>query len=554
MADEAGKCMCEPRSNGRVQGRPYEERSVGIVRAHFGARKIDIDSAEAHAVGEWLTTDVSDEEAKLPEEWEARLPDLIDLGLEIYRRDDVEWDSEEARISRQWVAMDILHHVSDLPNDWKARQQEAFDFGRYICREFNRPWSAFWGAGCPGEHQVRRRLHARAPELAEVDLSSLTDAIIERILNKRLHLLDAVYSKYQGSLFAERRFDSQRLPGYFSSVANIESRKVPPLPFRAESLHEYIPDKNADGDHSRLFGEEQVDQRGFLEEWKGIPVALWRFHNAHRFNEQHRLEAMVSTGLGAFIPDEHYQDVVARCREFLHVNLPFYKKGLGKLAAKASRLFAKLEQMRERLRFASDFAEAAEFWEEVERLESRLIRVEQERRQLFKLLQPKPRKAEQLLGAHVHNLGNTRHDRIRREVELLGNRVREGWQELSKGHGQAIPDIAQELMGHIEQHADHRPPSHREHHLAPEERDRRQEGEKNWLEEAKELLRKILEQFRVIDDGASSLPQGLSKDLLRWLADAEDYYELGILGNGALDGLTRRMGWRLHHLLRESLR
>lgn len=172
---------------------------------------------------------------------------------------------------------------------------------------------------------------------------------------------------------------------------------------------------------------------------------------------------------------------------------------------------------------------------------------------ISRILRPKPAESEGLLGNQVSNLGNTRHSRKKCELAILKSRVEDGWVELRRQSAGAIPAEFGELMTAMQGHFDHPPLPTGEHGIDEQERQRRWELLDTWMNVARALLettQKIRDDIPVIIDGAGAGPEGLGTSLLEWLWDAEDYYELGILGDGVLDGLNRRHGNRLCHLLR----
>jgi hypothetical protein len=55
----------------------------------------------------------------------------------------------------------------------------------------------------------------------------IVEAVLDRIRNRRLHLLNSFRRKYQPSLFAPRTVDAARVRGYLIRVARLESLHVP---------------------------------------------------------------------------------------------------------------------------------------------------------------------------------------------------------------------------------------------------------------------------------------------------------------------------------------
>ena len=258
----------------------------------------------------------------------------------------------------------------------------------------------------------------------------------------------------------------------------------------------------------------------------------------------------MSAGLGPFLPDKEKDDLKQRARQFLTSQLPNYEDMQKELHDKYSRWSHRLEETREQLSYTRDASERAEIERHVRELEDRCNRLRDQQCQLHELLQPNLGEAATVLGDYVCNAGNTRYIRIQHEIELLLGRIREGWQCLVDRPDIKLPRWAEDLMQEIETYLAGRPPSPREHGLEEDERQRRQSAEDHWQNEGGAIREKIHEQMAVIENGAADLPNGLGKDLLHWLADAEDYFDFGVTGRGVLAGLTCRRGWRLRHLLR----
>ena len=55
----------------------------------------------------------------------------------------------------------------------------------------------------------------------------LIEAVLERIRDRRVHLLESFCRKYQRSLFAQPALNQRRLRGYLIRVAQVESWHVP---------------------------------------------------------------------------------------------------------------------------------------------------------------------------------------------------------------------------------------------------------------------------------------------------------------------------------------
>src|SRR5262245_4861319 len=129
--------------------------------------------------------------------------------------------NEEERVTvARWVRPDCQEQT--VPG-WEGRLTEAVERGQRIYRDFHESFLLWFGASDgPGAAEVRRRLlswHGHAD-------AHMIEAVLERIRDRRLHLLDHLYARTQHSLFAAQGFDPERLPGYLRTVARLESRHL----------------------------------------------------------------------------------------------------------------------------------------------------------------------------------------------------------------------------------------------------------------------------------------------------------------------------------------
>jgi hypothetical protein len=129
--------------------------------------------------------------------------------------------SEASRVVFRWLEKEIA--AAPEPRDLTERLPEAIRLGRDIYNTFHTGFSAFFLAeGAPGARHVKAALRRRLGFWTY----PLVEAVLDRIRDRRLHLLDSYCRKYQPSLFAARTFDAGKLGGYFVRVARVESWHV----------------------------------------------------------------------------------------------------------------------------------------------------------------------------------------------------------------------------------------------------------------------------------------------------------------------------------------
>ena len=238
--------MPEPHEDGQQADR-RRQLLASILHRAFESCHVAWQSLEAQHVTRWLMGLIVEEGLIPPEEWERKIPRLVDLGLVLYRV-GTKWEKEEEWVVTGWLAKSMCNDQTPPPAAWEAQLEGALQIGTEIYREFGAQFDSFFsGAASPGYRRVERQIHARLPEISDTDLEDQTSKVIDRIWAKRQHLLDSVYRRYQVTLFGPKLFQSHRLPGFFTRVADMESRNLPPLLGRAVSFSDHIrPPKDDD--------------------------------------------------------------------------------------------------------------------------------------------------------------------------------------------------------------------------------------------------------------------------------------------------------------------
>jgi len=272
--------------------------------------------------------------------------------------------------------------------------------------------------------------------------------------------------------------------------------------------------------------------------------AFWSRENG--FTYEQRLEGLTSLGLGFLtgVPE-----IEERSRALLLAKLSAWEESMTRLRRRASEWLARLEATQREQATAVGSRERERLSERQAIIEDRLTRLRGRLARQPARLRPRPAEVQELLSAHVANVGNTRFRRIAREIVLLEDRVRSGGQALRRTLGaRLLPDVAS-LMTDVEAHLGQPLVSPRAHGLSPAQRSDRNKRERAWLARGEELLGRIRGHFRYEFGFPQTAP--VNAPILNWLADAEDYYEFGLLRRkGVIAGLGRRHGWRLERLLR----
>ncbi len=444
-------------------------------------------------------------------------------------------NSEAGRAILEWLANDICGVPVVAEQGWLDRLRQAVELGQQIFLDFCEVFSDLYGSlDGRGAQWVRLQL-ARRHGFAD-DL--IVETVLDRIHDRRVWLMTSFFSKYQGSLFANRKYRPERLPGYFRRVAQIESYHC----LRGVRVTHVDPARY--GETLSDIPRRQAEEIGNIRDWGQRLAEFWTVKNG--FSPQQQLEGLVSVGLG-FLTDNRL--VADRCRDLMQDKLPDWETRGTQLRRRASRLLARWEDVREMLKITWDPVRRDDLTRQLWRLEDDRRRVERQILDHPTTLRPKPWEVQKLLEGEVANVGNARFRRIYREIEIMGERVgneEAGRQAVGKD---TASEVIRGLVVDIRQHLDQRPPSSSAHGLSPQEKQFRTAAERGWFDAGAELWSRISEQLRIsLRDDA--LRPGLQARL-QWLSDAEMLYAFGVqTRQGVLGALGRRHGWRVKQLLR----
>jgi len=447
------------------------------------------------------------------------------LAATLARR-GVDLATEEGRTVSAWIWRELGHAPPGLWHEQlPAVAGRACDLYRGFMEEFD---ACYLAPDPPGERWVRRDLRTRfgfAPEPA-------VEAVLERIRDRRFHLLVCCRNRYQPRLFGPETFDRRRLRGYFRRVAWVESRHVPLEEMRqvasapADALDDWLLPLSD--------GEEGDDFRRRAR-------LLQAFWEQPRFSRAMRLEGLVSLGMG-FLTGE--PDLAERCRRHLLDRLPAWEERWGRLTDRLRALLNRLGLAEAHLVATWHADDRAALERQLEALRGRLDRLRQLLQRHLGRLLPRPAEARQILEGFVHQqLGTVRFSRVGRELELLEERARRGAASLRRA---GLCGPVADLLAAAERHLAGRPPSPRQRGLAPAERRRRRECLHAWLGEALGILGQARSLLARVHPPADRSGQAVAG----WLSDLADLYELGVLDRVGVAGGLSRPAWRLERLLR----
>jgi hypothetical protein len=446
--------------------------------------------------------------------------------------------SEEGRIVRAWLWEELRQSPPSL---WEAGLPAATDQAIAIYRGFISDFGVhFLEETGAGETWVRRFLRQRlgfAPEPA-------VEVVLNRIRDRRRHLLHAFRRKYQASLFGPTTFRREGVRGYLRQVAWVESRKAPLAELRR------VAGKDPEVlDNLLLPQATSVDEQDFGLRARQL-AEFWS--TANGFTRAHYLEGLVSLGLG-WMTDEPL--LAERCRAYLEQKLPAWNERWECLTERLGRLLDRCGEKETWLAQAWDWVERDRLRAQLDRVRGRLDSLRIRLRQHLDRLPPRPKETEVLLAGVVHQqLGSVRFHRIGREIAIFEQRVVEGGRALQAGFAGDFDPSVHALLADILAHNQEKPPSPGEHGLTEPKRARRRRMHERWLRVGDDLCgRARLSMDTLFRTPATRVPPAYTAALMAWLGDVEDFYELGILDRlGVIGGLKTRQGWRLDRLLRPA--
>jgi len=485
--------------------------------------------------------------------------------------------SEAGRMLRDWVLADLARAEYD---DWAGRLASAVDLGLDIYRDFNERFAEFFREGLDratcgsGVRSIYRQLRRRFQFCGGSVPQRLVDAVLEIILNRRAHYLDAFRRRYQPSLFGCRTWEPKKTRGYLVRVVRNESYHIPPEEFpwvtheldglpllggicgvapphdaRAERCRNEADEEPVAGD--LVIGGSDCDSvDGFHARFSELTGQLARYWGRNNgFSRQELLEGLTSAGFGGATG---IRPLEIACRKLLRAKLTAWNAVLEKMPRRLGQALARREALELQLRRSEYPREQFQISLRLTEAEQRLERLDQRVRKHWFRLRPTPGEVGHLLEGLVSNAGTVRFRRISREVALWERRVRCGGQFLRQASGAALPRTIARLVDRALGLLDSKPAeSSSAHGLSDEERQRRARQEQAWQRRARQLLARTRQAWKQMDRFArGSL---LERSARHWLADCEDLLEFGANREGVLRAVRHRQGWRLDHLLRVGI-
>lgn len=456
-------------------------------------------------------------------------------------REGLSKDSEIARTILRWM---LLSNPSLPPSLGTDPLDAAIKLGRNIFETFTNEFTQFFLD--PGQ-KGSRYIHSAIRKRLGFSNEQLCDAVIDRISDRRQHLLESFFRKRQGSLFGPSRFDSAKLGGFFVQVARVESLHCPEGMLRQRNAAEFDFSRVAATDIRSAYEdadaatESDHDEHVKLAQLVSLLVDFWSSGNG--FTKSQCLEGLVSVGLGSATGSAK---IARRCRNHLRRRLVKWEEELQRKRRRASHRLERWEAVHEELAHCSDSGERARLESRQRELEAEFQRLEQQIAQHHFRLRPKPKEVAAILDGIVSRVGNHRHRRIHHENRILKRRAI----NTSPLNGsRPVRDEWQALMRAVANHINANIASPSAHGLDDAERERRQRLKDDWGAEGIGLLGQIRQHLAQLHSRAPHSPS--VDEELAWLADAEDAYQFAILDcRGVLSGLAVRRGWRLRHLLR----
>ena len=437
--------------------------------------------------------------------------------------------SEESCLLREWIQEEGVA---------SAAQEALIRTGRDLYLVFNREFTAtFYGDDAPGIGFVREVLKRRFGRLSV----GLLDAALDRIRDRRLHLLRAFKRKYQPKLSAAWNVEPDLLPQYFRRVASLETLRLPEadLPWL-----NYPLDLNVSGFVSspRSGGEMSPKSDPAPGHFLADLLSEW-WSRKNGFTRQQQLEGLVSHGLGSHTGSEILEQ---RVRRFFSERREAWQQNYNRLIARASRLLLKLDRIRSSGQSSnSDRIEEQLLGQELE-LAAKLEKLKSAIDVHWSKYLPKPAEVNELLrGFDVPCVSSTRFRRIDREIAILRERLEKTFKSV------ALPDLEfrqVQLVLDLKEHVGRWPVGARPQGEARVSRAQRQTKRKRWKREGERLLQRIDTECN-----RRTIPPQRITDLRfrEFLFVAQDLYQLGIVNRAGISAALRRYsGPRLSNLLR----
>lgn len=455
------------------------------------------------------------------------------------------WNTERAKIVWQWIQQDFPQ--SPVP---RRELTDVIDRGLEIYEQFNIQFSYFFsGQDSRGWKEIQKRIERRLHYQSE----PLVEAVFGKILDRRVKLLRHFKVQHQGSLFDSSKIQTGRITGYFIRVANFETRSIPQDAFESpcgDLISQLSQESASQSRQVELFGRSGLaeetnpafDSSVRSDALEDLIDHFWS--PANHFAERERLQVLAQLLLGRLSGNP---ELDARCQSYLSDQIESHSPPDPAQTAQRQKLLLRRQQLQYQIRnHPLDEARV-----KLKRVEKQLYQLEiRERKRRWKIL---PKRAEwvEMLDGLVSQPDSARSARLRRERELLRQRVesvKRHW-ESQKDEGQMLPiflNVAREGVGQFDL-----PPRSNEHGLPPEERTRRQKLEELHRRKTKDLLLKLFELRKRLDSSEFPFNSTTTRQVQDGLYDLEDGVRYGILERHGISTALRVYSFRrLRHLLR----
>ena len=389
-----------------------------------------------------------------------------------------------------WLEDEIEHIDHDEPRSWKRRLSEAVTLAAHIYDAFTEEFSKFFqaevtaGTGVSaGETAIRRRLKRHFPSAKVGQINNMAEAVLQNILDKRLHLLEQVHGRFQESLFAKQNFDRKKLRGFFVNTAKYESFHVP---------SDILLQQNIPAPNTAIVADDDPEQaQHSLKQLVDLLRRFWTSRNGFKSNQTN--EGLASSGLGEYIDDE---DVANNARDFRDRRLAEIEEERDKIRRKISLQLKHRDELKEQLKIATGEKKIKSLHTSMIEIEDKLTRYEKDLTEFRRLLQPKPREVAEILGVRIKQVRDARSKRLKREIRVLGERVKKGTHDLQTDFEAQVPEAVTKLIDTVTDHISAEPPSPSEHNLSEEEREIRAKARDDWEQRGTELTDLISEKSK----------------------------------------------------------
>jgi hypothetical protein len=489
-------------------------------------------------------------------------------------------ESERMQTVLQWTVNDLPAPVTPQPGyatgtlrlSLRSRLQDAVTIGLWIFDDFNARFVAYFGEDdAEGARSVRwcvrKKLGYSNPRVV--------DAILDRIRDRRIRLLNHFKAQHQGSLLNGPRFEPGKLEGYFRRVVQLESLKVSPDGFEAllsdiegpnggplqyDNLRPIGPGSNAENDTF----DHPAARWGRVT---GLLAAFW--DESRGFRDQERLQGLAQLLMGE-ASGNHL--LAVRCRAFWEAHHREWNERKMRRAERSGPLFIKKDFLENQLRPSRMHCirpeERRKMENDLKRVETKLLSLQRQAEEDDLKCLPRREDMKGLLQGLVSRPDAARTDRIRKECKLLEGRARAALaallSERSDNPAASLTRLADQirtgpkklpaslavLARRIQDHLARRPSPTNSHGLDESERRRRKEDERRWLEEGDHLAAELGDLIRSLETEKLSAPSDLVRAVLGASYDVHDFLVYGRRRDGVIAALRRLPMRRLWNLLR----